>query len=241
MTTTIRLDNGSTSQTNKFYLELHATQVKRVQTKAVVSYDIAKSKTKWSQGPEKQAVDLLQVTNKFTITCTVDRHTNYTNPQTSLTGTLTATDTDTAITGAGTLFTAELLEGDYITIDSNDYRIKTITDNTNLVLENNFQGVSGSGKSYTQSWTLASVADAHIVLDRLYDMQEKGGVLTFTKTLTADGYEPDAVLTSGGTRTFSVIIERIQDTEIPHDTSVEQNPDGNIYDVVIELTEAVDR
>ena len=55
----------------------------------------------------------------------------------TLTGTVTFNDGSTAVSGSGTLFTSELEEGWYIqkSTGSTWYKVATITDDTNLVLE----------------------------------------------------------------------------------------------------------
>lgn len=163
--TTIRLDNGSTSQANKFYLELHAEKVKRINDKKIILVPIPKPEPKWSQGPEDLAVDLLTITRKFVVTCTIDKHTNK-----------------------------------------------------------------------DASWNDDDLADAAQVMDRLYYMQENGGVVTLTRSLAADGYGTDPVLGTGGTRTYNCVLKRIEETEKPED----QIP-AHSYSVIIEFQIAEDR
>ena len=81
--------------------------------------------------------------------------------KTALTGTLTFSSGSTAVTGSGTTFTTELSVGDYIskagTVGNPGavigwYEVKTITDNTNLVLRTAASavddGAGGAGTSY---------------------------------------------------------------------------------------------
>ena len=67
---------------------------------------------------------------------------------TALTGTLTFTKGSTAVSGSGTLFTTELVIGDFITgPDGLIYEIITITSNTAAVLFQAFPGTTGIGSS----------------------------------------------------------------------------------------------
>lgn len=64
------------------------------------------------------------------------------------TGTATFSSSSTAVTGVGTAFTTQFRVGDFIRrsdgTDSQWTRINTITDDTNIVLEENYRGSSGS-------------------------------------------------------------------------------------------------
>jgi len=63
---------------------------------------------------------------------------------TSLTGTVTIGSGTDAVSGAGTAFTTELSEGDIIIIGNEVHSVKTITDNTNLILaRNHVDGATG--------------------------------------------------------------------------------------------------
>lgn len=79
-------------------------------------------------------------------------------PQGSLTGTLTFTNGNTAVSGSGTAFTTELGVGWLIRPDANSGegangwgQISSITDNTNLVLTANYGGTTRAGAA--SSWT----------------------------------------------------------------------------------------
>ena len=65
---------------------------------------------------------------------------------TLLQGTISATNSSTAVTGNGTSFTTDLNEGDYIEISGDYYKIATITDDLNLTLDSNYLGVTISGE-----------------------------------------------------------------------------------------------
>ena len=66
---------------------------------------------------------------------------------TALTGTLTFTQTSSAVTGTNTLFTTELKVGDYIraATSSTWYRVASIATNTSLTLSTNFAGATETG------------------------------------------------------------------------------------------------
>lgn len=66
---------------------------------------------------------------------------------TSLAGTCTFTQWSAAVTGSGTSFTTALAVGDWIRATTSTvwYRVKTITNNTNLVLEKAFEEATESG------------------------------------------------------------------------------------------------
>lgn len=68
------------------------------------------------------------------------------------TGTVTATNGDATITGAGTTFTAKMVNRHFrVNDESSDtiwYKIDTFTTSTSLELENVYGGVTGSGLSY---------------------------------------------------------------------------------------------
>lgn len=66
----------------------------------------------------------------------------------SITGTLTFTNGSTAVSASGGAFTTELVVGDYIYLDgeySDGGIIASITDDDNLVLEENYSGTGGAG------------------------------------------------------------------------------------------------
>lgn len=61
-----------------------------------------------------------------------------------LTGTLTATNSSATITGVGTLFTAQLAFGDFITLGGIQYKVFSITSDTSLTLTSIFAGTTSS-------------------------------------------------------------------------------------------------
>lgn len=64
------------------------------------------------------------------------------------TGTLTATNGSTAITGSGTAFDTELVIPSAILIGSVSYHVESVTDSTNLVLKHPFLGTTVAGSSF---------------------------------------------------------------------------------------------
>jgi parallel beta-helix repeat protein len=65
------------------------------------------------------------------------------------TGTIAVTNGGTTVTGSGTSWSANLAEGDYIAIwGKNIYKIASITDNTHLELDVNYEGDTISGIAY---------------------------------------------------------------------------------------------
>ncbi|GAP40069.1 DUF7507 domain-containing protein [Flexilinea flocculi] len=65
-----------------------------------------------------------------------------------LTGTIAVTQGSDSVTGTGTLFTSELTVGDSISIDNNDYKVASITDDFHLTLTAPYAGDTNSGLSY---------------------------------------------------------------------------------------------
>ena len=55
--------------------------------------------------------------------------------QANASGSLVTTASSTTVTGTSTLFQTELIVGDYITIDSKRYQVKTIASNTSMTME----------------------------------------------------------------------------------------------------------
>lgn len=66
----------------------------------------------------------------------------------TLTGTVTFTNGSTAVTGSGTDFDGEVEAGEYIhkALDTNGelYKVKSVTDDTNLVLDRAYEGTTGA-------------------------------------------------------------------------------------------------
>lgn len=76
--TTIRLDNGSTSQVNKFYIQFEGTSIKGVIEKTNMPISISKTPSKWIEGPDKINLDLLNINNTYIIQGIIDEKTNKT-------------------------------------------------------------------------------------------------------------------------------------------------------------------
>ena len=62
----------------------------------------------------------------------------------TLTGTLTATNGSATVTGSGTLFVSELTFGDIITLSGVAYTVQSVASNTSLTLTANFAGTTSS-------------------------------------------------------------------------------------------------
>lgn len=62
----------------------------------------------------------------------------------TITGTLTATNGSATVTGFGTLFVSELTFGDIITLSGNKYTVQSVASNTSLTLTANFTGTTSS-------------------------------------------------------------------------------------------------
>jgi hypothetical protein len=97
------------------------------------------------------------------------------NTPTALTGTLTFTDSDTAVTGAATAFDTELASGAYIrkeaTGDNEWWEVASVTDATNLVLVDNWSGSTGAGALGGSQKAATSTIRARFVVnwnDRLF-------------------------------------------------------------------------
>lgn len=86
-------------------------------------------------------------------------------------GSVSLTQGDTAVTGAGTAWTSEM-EGMTFRVNefSKEYTIKTVNSSTSLVLKESYDGDTGSGKGYkinpsgTQLLTLRNTPDDYYVL-----------------------------------------------------------------------------
>lgn len=68
-----------------------------------------------------------------------------------VTGTITATQNSVAITGVGTSFLNQLNAGDIITIAGVDYAIRSISNNTTLTLDRQYQVAGASGLTITKT------------------------------------------------------------------------------------------
>jgi hypothetical protein len=70
---------------------------------------------------------------------------------TTLTGTLTATNGSTTVSGSGTSFTTQVVFGDYLTLSGVPYKVASVTNNTTLVLSSNFTGTTSSSLTSVSS------------------------------------------------------------------------------------------
>lgn len=61
-----------------------------------------------------------------------------------LTGTLTATNGSSTVTGVGTLFTTQVEFGDFLTLGGVQYKVLSVASNTSLTLVSNFAGTTSS-------------------------------------------------------------------------------------------------
>jgi hypothetical protein len=62
----------------------------------------------------------------------------------TVTGTLTATNGSATVTGSGSLFTTQLAFGDFLTLGGVQYKVQSIASNTSLTLASNFAGTTSS-------------------------------------------------------------------------------------------------
>jgi hypothetical protein len=78
---------------------------------------------------------------------------------TALTGLVTVTSSSIAVVGVGTLFTLEVVAGQLVKLDAHGEdswtRVLSVTDDTNLVLAQDYRGVTGSGATSVGDWTLS--------------------------------------------------------------------------------------
>ena len=69
----------------------------------------------------------------------------------TLTGTLTATNASTTVSGSGTLFTSQVAVGDYLTLSGVSYKVASIASNTSLTLSSNYTGTTSSSLTSVSS------------------------------------------------------------------------------------------
>jgi len=62
----------------------------------------------------------------------------------TVTGTLTATNGSTTVTGSGSSFASQLTFGDYITLSGISYQVQSVESNTSLTLSSNYTGTTSS-------------------------------------------------------------------------------------------------
>lgn len=79
----------------------------------------------------------------------------------TLTGTLTATNNSTTVTGSGTSFTTQIAFGDYLSLNGLLYKVQSITNNTTLVLSSAYTGTTSSGLSSVSSTRPAAFDGAY--------------------------------------------------------------------------------
>jgi len=75
----------------------------------------------------------------------------------TLTGTLTATNGSATVTGSGTLFVSELTFGDIITLSGVAYTVQSVASNTSLTLTANFAGTTSSSLTSVASLRPAAI------------------------------------------------------------------------------------
>ena len=87
------------------------------------------------------------------------------------TGTVTATENSTTVTGSGTSWSSNVVAGEWFSLaDSNGesrgswYRIASVTDNTNLELETNFEETTATGSNYIIGESPEIPPDTHELL-----------------------------------------------------------------------------
>lgn len=88
--------------------------------------------------------------------CAEEQVNLYDIPREQTDGTGTVSTVETALTGSGTAFTTELVEGSFITIDEEVVGIVSITDDTNAVITNNLSS-DVSGEAFTIGGYVSSV------------------------------------------------------------------------------------
>ncbi|MBI5848187.1 MAG: DUF11 domain-containing protein [Nitrospirae bacterium] len=99
-------------------------------------------------------------------------------------GTVSATNSSTAVVGSGTAFSA-LNAGDAITIAGVAYTIQSVTDATHLTLTANYTGTTGGGKAYTMPVATVSNPDGTY----LFTGAAASGTQTyFVSAATPSGY-----------------------------------------------------
>lgn len=98
----------------------------------------------------------------------------------SLTGTVTMANSSTAVTGSGTLFTSELVVGQYIKCDADSGlnmwgRVASIASDTSLTLGWGYQGASHSGVAGSKS-TMQWVTGQYNAFQSLFGVSTDGGL-----------------------------------------------------------------
>ena len=99
----------------------------------------------------------------------------------TLTGTLTATNGSATITGSGTLFVSELTFGDIITLSGVAYTVQSVASNTSLTLTANFAGTTSSSLTTVASLRPAAIDGTYAGLTvREFGISSANSVATTT-------------------------------------------------------------
>ena len=99
----------------------------------------------------------------------------------TLTGTLTATNGSATITGSGTLFVSELTFGDIITLSGVAYTVQSVASNTSLTLTANFVGTTSSSLTAVASLRPAAIDGTYAGLTvREFGISSANSVATTT-------------------------------------------------------------
>lgn len=88
----------------------------------------------------------------------------------TVTGTVDVTQNSKDIVGAGTAFTTELASGQTLLIAGVEYRIASITDDTNLKLVSDYAAATAAGLTVTANEQPAYVAEAD--LDKVFGISQ---------------------------------------------------------------------
>jgi hypothetical protein len=81
-----------------------------------------------------------------------------------LTGTLTATNSSTSVTGSGTSFTTQINFGDILSLNGILCKVESVTNNTTLVLSTAYTGTTTVGLSSVQSTRPAALEGSYVGL-----------------------------------------------------------------------------
>ena len=65
--TTVRLDNGATTQMDKYYIEIYASKINEVINKSLITYEEPVARPKWNLGSTVYSADFLTIRRKFMI------------------------------------------------------------------------------------------------------------------------------------------------------------------------------
>ena len=115
----------------------------------------------------------------------------------ALTGTVSATNGGTAITGAGTAFTSQLSAGQTISIGGVYYTIATIASATSLTLASAYTGTTGAGKAIARSSQAdAQAASMYVVASQVADVA----------TGKSNG---DTTVPFGGSTSYSIVLDNL--------------------------------